>query len=205
MPPHDESATGADTRPAGSSTRTPPARTFASVLDGATSGRRSSIDDALKFTRSGMLSISAMADGKANIMITVSSIVLSVTLTQLGEEALRWPLLLLTGTTVGALVFAILAVLPSKVTHDRRSGAAAARANPFFFANLHFLTSEEHVDAVLDVIDGDEQLYRTIVGDIHAHGSHLSQNKFRWLRYSYLCFMFGIALSLVGAFVVAYT
>src|SRR5690349_6264544 len=73
---------------------------------------RNTGDVILRTTQQHHVALSSMADTKANIIITVSSIVLTLSLGRMGEPALRTSVLTLTGFTLTALLLAILAVLP---------------------------------------------------------------------------------------------
>ena len=53
------------------------------------------IDNILRLNLSNIVSLTLMADTKANIMITVSSIVFSITLANMDNYALRVPLVIL--------------------------------------------------------------------------------------------------------------
>ena len=54
---------------------------------------RTAVDNILRVNHGNQMRLGLMADAKANIMITVSSIVFSVTLANLDNEVMKWPLL----------------------------------------------------------------------------------------------------------------
>src|SRR5690606_11261416 len=102
---------------------------------------RTAVDFALLTTRQNQVQLNQMADTKANIMITVSSVVFSVVLSQLDKPELRIPLLTMGATALIALVLAILAVLPRVKVPLRPDGEVdtqSANFNLFFFG--HFAT-----------------------------------------------------------------
>ena len=74
---------------------------------------RDSTDVLLRTTQQSLVQYSLMADNKSNIMITVSSIVLSISLNQSGNSPHKWPLVIICIPALFALILAILAVLPS--------------------------------------------------------------------------------------------
>jgi hypothetical protein len=82
----------------------------------------SALDNLLRSVQQTQVQFSAMADTKASIMITVCSIVLTVGITRFQDPILR-PLVGLTVCTLLALLFVILAVLPS--LRFPRDGAGA--------------------------------------------------------------------------------
>jgi hypothetical protein len=73
---------------------------------------RNPADVMLRTTQQHHVALSTMADTKANIIITVSSIVLTLSMGRLDQPELRASVLTLTVFTLLALLLAILAVLP---------------------------------------------------------------------------------------------
>src|SRR6478672_2995404 len=73
---------------------------------------RNTGDVILRTTQQHHVALSTMADTKANIIITVSSIVLTLSIGKLDQPELRTSVIVLMGFTLLALLLAILAVLP---------------------------------------------------------------------------------------------
>ena len=92
---------------------------------------RNSIDHLLRTTRQLQMDFSAMADTKANIMITVSSIVLSIMLSQMDKPAFRLPALTLGGFSLISLLLAVIAVIPS-YGYPKRRGGGVDKTSPLF-------------------------------------------------------------------------
>jgi len=146
--------------------------------------------------------LSAMADTKASIMITVCSIVLTIGLTRFESPILRWPLLLMTGSVFLALLFAVLAVLPSVGAPRTRDGDLDVDApwfNLFFFGHFAELPRERFEAMLADVARDDARIYAMIARDIYGQGYVLAHKKYRLLRLSYLTFLVGLLLTLLGA------
>jgi hypothetical protein len=104
-----------------------------------------------------MVAFSTMADTKANIMITVCSIVLTIGVTQFSSPLLRWPLVLLTVSTFLALFLSILAVLPSAKYPRRPDGSTGPGVpgfNPLFFGHFAHLTRDRFTAELAHVIGG---------------------------------------------------
>src|SRR5262245_16533403 len=168
-------------------------------------GSRSTLDNALRTVQQSQTQLSAMADTKASIMITVCSIVLTVGITRFQGPLLRWPLILLTATTMTALLFAILAVLPS--TRSPSSNEIDMNApwfNLFFFGHFSVLPRDRFAAMLNDLARDDAQIYTMIARDIYGQGVVLAQKKYRRLRYSYLTFLFGMGATGVGALITAF-
>ena len=70
---------------------------------------RTAVDNILRVNHGNQMRLNLMADAKANIMITVSSIVFSVTIANLDNEVMKWPLITFATGNFFTLLFAIFA------------------------------------------------------------------------------------------------
>lgn len=164
----------------------------AGELDGPRFRPRNSLDYLLRTVQQMQVQYSAMADVKANIMITVSSVVFSITLSRLDAEHLRWPLLTLCGFSLASLIAAILAVIPSATGGKQTPPPSSAPFNVLFFGHFNQLSQDDFVEAMARVTRDDEALYEALCRDIYGAGIALAQRKFRRLRISYTCFLVGV-------------
>ena len=131
-----------------------------------------------------------MADTKASILITVSSIVMTIALTRVNVPALRPALMTLATACLISLVLAIIAVLP---TFSKGKGSR----NILFFGHFATMSEDEFMNAVEQVITTDERVYETIVRDLYSLGTYLHRKKYRFLRFAYLAMLFGFVLAMV--------
>jgi hypothetical protein len=154
---------------------------------------RQSVDYLLSSARQQLTDLSAQADLKASIVITTSSLVLTLALSRLNSDNYRVSLAVLALGVLGALVFAIIAVIPKF-----RIGAGAVpeeEVNPLFFGHIANSDPERFTDEMMTMLQDDETIYRTILADIHAQSTYLIRAKYRWLRISYVLLL----LAFVGA------
>jgi hypothetical protein len=162
---------------------------------------RQTLDYALLTIQQGQSQLSSMADTKASILITVCSIVLTVGLSGFTTPTLRWPFLLLCGSVLVSLVFAILSVLPSMSVPRQPDGGVDAGAPAFnvtFFAHFAGLPRERFEALFADVARDDGRLYALLARDIYGQGVVLDR-KYRMLRRSYLTFLVGVFAAAVDA------
>ena len=164
---------------------------------------RSTLDNALRTVQQAQTQLSAMADTKASIMITVCSIVLTVGITRFQEPLLRWPLVLLAASTFGALLFAILTVLPSTAQRSPGGGVDvnAPWFNLFFFGHFTELPRDRFEALLAEVAHDDSRLYWMLARDIYGQGMVLARKKYRMLRWSYLVFLVGLGVTALAALV----
>jgi Family of unknown function (DUF5706)/Protein of unknown function (DUF3616) len=154
------------------------------------------------------LELTNLADNKANIMISINGLILSVILAAGGFVATLEPWLLLpVGTLVltciAALFFAVQAARPRlpKKTDLKPADFIAGRANVLFFQNFTVLPEEQYVE-VMDEIMRDRRLtYHHMSRHLYGLGTGLTR-KFNLLRSAYACFVIGIAFSSALFFIV---
>lgn len=147
--------------------------------------------------------MSAMADAKANMMITVSSVVFSITLSRMDASDLRWPLLTLCGFSLGSLIAAVLTVMPANTRSSSAPAPGSPLFNALFFGHFQQLDEETFMAEVARSSRTDDGLYRALLRDIYTHGKLLGARKYRRLRVSYGCFLTGVLVAgLELAFVV---
>jgi hypothetical protein len=169
-------------------------RPFAAVPE------RGSADHLMRLVQQHHVQLSTMADTKANIIITVSSIVLTVVLGRLGDPDLRAGLLVLVVFTLIALLLAILAVLPKFRGVRRHAGELPAGFNVLFFGHFTGLDAERYQrELAARMMPG--RAYETVANDVYVLGQYLAQHKYPYLRWSYLFFLSGFVLASAVQFV----
>jgi hypothetical protein len=144
--------------------------------------------------------LSVMADNKANILITVSSIVLTMVLANLKDPDLRAAMLTLAGFVLIALLLAIIAVLPKYRPLKVGPGPLPASFNLLFFGHFAELSRDRFLEEISQAMKADGSVYETMAKDVYSMGYYLAHFKYRYLRLSYLFFLCGfICASLVEA------
>jgi hypothetical protein len=143
------------------------------------------------------MDLSALADAKANIMISINGLIVSILLASIAPGIdtntwLKWPTVALLIGCLGSLIFAVLAARPrvqsQAVTLDQvRRGAA----NLLFFGNFAHLSRDEFLTGMNELMANNDALYDNMVMDIYGVGMVL-QKKYRLLRISYTVFMVGL-------------
>ncbi|MCC6460094.1 MAG: HD family phosphohydrolase [Saprospiraceae bacterium] len=158
--------------------------------------------------------LSSLADSKANLMLSVNVIVISIVasnlIPQLLDNAghfnynmkLGIPSGLLLATCLGSMVFATLSTRP-KVTEGKvtREAIKQRKANLLFFGNFYNMPLEEFQWGVNEMLKDPEFLYSTMSRDLYFLGIVLAK-KYQYLSICYNIFMYGLILSML-AFAVA--
>ena len=157
---------------------------------------RSSGDHLLRLVQQHHVALSTMADTKANIIITVSSIVLTLVLGRVTDPSLRTGLIVLGVFTLLALLLAILAVLPKYRGAKRIDGPLPEDFNVLFFGHFAALDRDRYLEEMAQkMVPG--QAYETVVRDVYSLGMYLAHHKYPYLRLSYLFFLAGFVLACI--------
>ncbi|MBO9612019.1 MAG: HD domain-containing protein [Dyadobacter sp.] len=151
--------------------------------------------------------LSDMADNKAHIMITTTSIIISVLLSVLVRKLednayLILPTMMLLTVCMVTMVFSILSTRPTIpagtfTQHD----IDAKSVNLLFFGNFYRMSFDEYSKGMQTMMNDRDFLYGSLTKDVYSQGVVLGR-KYRLLRVAYNVFMFGIVISVV-AFVIA--
>ncbi len=162
-----------------------------------------SIQTLFRTTSNNHFSLSAMADSKANIMISVNSIIISILFSViLGRleyyPHLIYPTLILSTVCLLAIIFSVLATRPSvsggRFTED---DIRNKKTNLLFFGNFHRMNLDEYHWAMGELLKDRDYIYDSMVKDIYFLGVVLAR-KYRFLRISYTIFMYGLIASVIA-------
>ena len=162
---------------------------------------RTAVDNILRVNHGNQMRLGLMADAKANIMITVTSIVFSVTVANLDNEAIRWPLLGFAFGCFLALLFAIFAIIPNtdypKVKGSNEIDRESPIFNPLFFGHFAHLDIHEYKEDYAKILMTDDSVYDSMAGDIYGQGKILALKKYKYLKWSYTSFLWGMTTAII--------
>lgn len=168
------------------------------------------IDTMFRVTLNNHTRLSGIADSKANILLSVNAIIISVALSTIvpkldnpSNAHLIGPTFTMVMFSVVSIIFAILSTRP-KVTSGKftQRDLEERKVNLLFFGNFYKMPLKEYQDAVTEMINDKDYLYNTMISDLYYLGLVL-EKKYRLLRITYNIFMIGIIVSVI-AFVVAF-
>ena len=158
---------------------------------------RTAVDNILRVNHGNQMRLGLMADAKANIMITVASIVFSITIANLDNEVMKYPLLTFAVGSFFSLLFAIFAIIPSKnypkIKGTQEIDRKSPLFNPLFFGHFAHLPIEEYKEDYVDTLMTDDKIYDAMAGDIYGQGKVLALSKYKFLKWSYMSFLWGMS------------
>jgi predicted metal-dependent HD superfamily phosphohydrolase len=159
------------------------------------------------------LNLSAIADNKANMMISLNAIIISVVITYLSAKtsvtgtefahhrSLLIPVGTLLLTTLGSIIFAIISAQPdvTSFTLKKKSNDKinTRKVNLLFFGNFTKIALEDFQRGMNEIMRDKKSLYNNMITDIYYLGEVLDR-KYKILRISYTIFMVGLVLTVIA-------
>ena len=151
--------------------------------------------------------LSEQADNKANILISVNSIIMSILLSIVVARLDRYPhltipIILFLTVNLVTITFSILATRPSVPGGTFEQGDVESRkVNLLFFGNFYRMHFDEYANGMYKVLGDKGYLYFSFIKNLYEHGVVLGR-KYQKLKIAYNIFMYGIIVSVL-AFVIA--
>ncbi len=154
------------------------------------------------------VNLSSIADNKANIMLSINAIIISISVSTLiprfeTNTKLIIPTIVLLVVCLSAMVFATLSTRP-KVTEGvfSRDDIEHKRSNLLFFGNFYKMKLDDFHWGMMEMIKDSDFLYSSMTRDIYYLGVVLAK-KYKYLRICYSVFMYGLIIAVI-AFAIAY-
>lgn len=168
------------------------------------------IETMFRITLNNHTKLSQIADSKANILLSVNAIIISIALSTLIPKLdaprnahLVIPSFVMIMFSVACIILAIMSTRPkvSSGTFTRKE-IEEKKVNLLFFGNFYKMPLEEYLWAMKEMMKDRQYLYDTMIKDLYYLGVVLNR-KYTLLRLTYTVFTIGIIASVV-AFVVAF-
>lgn len=156
------------------------------------------MDNMFRIAMNNHLQLSAMADAKANMMITVCALIMTLSLASITNPLLQPAILSMGVTCVATMLYAVFATMPK--LPDRISGKIDARGPEFnliFFGHFCQLDFQTYLREMEQLMNDRSIVYESLVKDLYVLGKVLSDRKYRYIRISYQVFMAGLVISTI--------
>ncbi|MDY7394956.1 DUF5706 domain-containing protein [Aureibaculum sp. 2210JD6-5] len=156
------------------------------------------------------IKLSDIADTKANILLSVNAIIISLVLSNLvskldspSNDYLIIPTLIFAIFCTIAIILSIIATRPNITRGEfTKEDVANKSVNLTFFGNFHKMKLEEFEWAIDELLKDKDYVYSSLTKDLYFLGKVLDR-KYRILRITYNVFMFGIIVSVI-AFIISF-
>lgn len=168
------------------------------------------IETMFRVTLRNHITLSDIADTKANILLSVNAIIVSLVLSNLipkldnpSNTYLIYPTIVFVLFTIIAMILSVLATRPN-VTSGKftKEDVNNKKVNLLFFGNFHKMKLEDFEWAMNEMMQDKEYLYSSMTKDLYFLGKVLDR-KYKILRITYTIFIIGIIVSVI-AFAMAF-
>ena len=156
------------------------------------------LDQMIRQTRAHHVSLSSMADRKANMMLTIASLMIPLSTGFLYDERSHLAAVTLIGFCVLTILMAAFAAMPKIKTGkmlDTKSDLKETSSNLLFFGTFTRMDYDEYKDAMEAMMNDANAVYESQIREIYTMGQYLAQKKYRFVRFSYLSFIAGVLIS----------
>jgi len=168
------------------------------------------IQTLFRVTLKNHLTLSDIADTKANILLSVNAIIISLVLSNLitkldnpSNKYLIYPTVIFVFFSVISMVLAVFATRPNVTSGQfTREDVKNKKVNLLFFGNFHKMKLPDYEWAIQELVKDKEYIYTSLTKDLYFLGLVLNR-KYKILRWTYTSFMVGIVISVL-AFAIAF-
>lgn len=143
-----------------------------------------------------------MMDRKANIMISINAILLSLiisrTIGQIDTFCIHnSPILMILLSSIASMIFAVLAIIPFKTQGTfTEYEIREKKGNLLYYGNFHNMNFRDFEWGMLEMLSDGDYIYSTMIRDLYFLGETLHK-KSKLIRLSLSLFILGLVLSTV--------
>jgi hypothetical protein len=156
------------------------------------------LDHMLRTTRLHHVQLSNMADVKASMILTISSVLLTIAATHIMKPELKGASLILMAFCFVTILLSTYAVMP-KLPFSFKAGPQPDIHNPLFnllyFGDFVQLEYNEYEAAMEEVLNDHSRTYQAQVRELYTLGKFLATQKYRYVRLAYISFILGLFIS----------
>ena len=163
------------------------------------------IQTLFRVTLKNHITLSDIADTKANILLSVNAIIISLALSNLipkldnpSNDYLIYPTAIFVVFSVISMILAVLATRPNVTSGEfTREDVQQKKVNLLFFGNFHKMKLNEYEWAINELVKDKEYIYSSLTKDLYFLGLVLNK-KYNTLRWTYTIFMIGMIVSVIA-------
>jgi len=136
-----------------------------------------------------------MADLKANMLLTVASVVFTLAATRIQAPELRWAVVTLLPFCLLTVGLSAYATMPASYSGGDLPEPGQPGFNILFFGHFSRMPYAEFHDHMERVLNDPSEAYEAQVREVHTLGVFLATKKYKALRLAYICFFTGLVAS----------
>lgn len=156
------------------------------------------IDQMLRQTRVHHTQLSQMADIKANMIMTVASLLVPFSIRYLQTPQFHLAALTMIVFCVLTVLLSAYAAMPkigNKKWLQNKPGARNFSFNLLFFGSFSNMDYPEFKEAMQEAMNDHNKAYEVQIREIYSMGRYLDRKKYRFVRLAYLSFIIGVLAS----------
>ena len=152
--------------------------------------------------------LSQMVDRKANIMISINAILLSLIISRTIGTIDTFcihnsPMLIVLFSSIISMIFAIVAITPFKTQGTfTEKQIREKEGNLLYYGNIHKMDFRDYEWGMLEMLNDGNFLYSSMIRDLYHLGKTLHV-KSRMIRISLATFIFGLGIAVIMFVIVA--
>lgn len=159
---------------------------------------RNDIDYMLSESRSQLLNLSQMADLKANILLSIASVITTVAIAKYTDPTWSMPVVVLVIFLMGAIFCALMTVVPSmRLLRPRKITVNDPNFNSLFFGDFALVPYKDYIGHMEGVLNDSNRIYEAQLREIYYAGKYLHSKKFVYVKYGYILFFLGVLSSVI--------
>ena len=151
------------------------------------------------------ITLSDIADTKANILLSVNAIIISVALSNLipkldnpSNAYLIYPTAIFIVFSVVSMILAVFATRPNITSGEfTKEDVMNKKVNLLFFGNFYKMKLTDYEWAIQELVKDKDYIYSSLTKDLYFLGLVLNR-KYKILRWTYTIFMIGIIVSVIA-------
>jgi len=128
-----------------------------------------------------------LADRRAQVMITINSFLIPLSLAVVEKAEFRLGILVLILFAVLSMLFAIISLMPKKFVRKRHK-----HPDLFHHSHIQTYTEKDYLANMAKLFVDPNEIGRMAAYDIYHMSTYVLKPKFKWLKYSYFTFLLGL-------------
>lgn len=160
------------------------------------------LDQMLRQTRQHHVQLSTLADLKANMLLTLSCVIITISVPQLVSPGFRAPLLVLIVSCLVTIALATYTVMPKLPLSHRGLPVPNVEDpgfNVLFFGDYTRLPYPKYEEAMEKILNDPSRTYEAQIRELYTLGVFLAEKKYRYLKLAYLSFLAGLLATTLTA------
>jgi hypothetical protein len=159
---------------------------------------RLQLDHMLLQTRRQLIDFSIMADTKANILLSISSVITTLVLTRVTDPKLMSAAVVLLFFLLPTVLMALLTLIPNIRTFGKQKRSVTdPDFNPLFFGDYSRVKHSDYMTHMEEILNDPSRTYEIQLNELYFAGRYLQYTKYNYVKLGYIFFFIGIISSTI--------